>query len=233
MKKINLYNSILLLLCIFLLVGCTQKDTNTNEIVDVTETETQNTPEDLPFEINATNAVQENSIMYKINNEESIINWSGSAVVGKEHNGTLAISEGSVKISNNDFEEGSFIIDMESMTADNDKLLDHLKNEDFFEVETHPTATINITNIEETVTTKTDNKYNVTGNLTIKGITNLIEFPAIIIKEENRYQVSAQFTIDRTKWDITFKSGSIFSELGDSAIKDEMNLDLQMIVEAI
>jgi polyisoprenoid-binding protein YceI len=77
---------------------------------------------------------------------------------------------------------GSFVLDMTSINATDlsgeyqQKLNGHLKNGDFFEVEKYPTATFKITGVKK----NNDKVYTslVTGNLTVKGKTNAISFPA-------------------------------------------------------
>jgi polyisoprenoid-binding protein YceI len=76
---------------------------------------------------------------------------------------------------------GTFTIDMTSITNQDiedetykQKLLGHLKSDDFFSTDKHPRATLLITKLTPTG----QNTYQVKGNLTIKGITKTIEFPA-------------------------------------------------------
>jgi hypothetical protein len=66
--------------------------------------------------------------------------------------------------------------------------------------------------------------YNVKGNLTIKGITNEISFPAKVSLENGNVQAMGTATIDRTKWNIKYGSGKFFQGLGDKMIYDEFEI---------
>jgi len=104
---------------------------------------------------------------------------------------------------------------------------EHLKNEDFFDVENFPTSKLVITSAEQ----RTDNIYKITADLTIKGITNKIVFTANVTVKRNNFLATANIVIDRTKWDVVYKSGNIFKDLGDKIIHDEINFDIFLLSE--
>ena len=151
---------------------------------------------------------------YTLDTELSTITYTGFGV-GKSHIGTFSLTEGIIE-KNEGKVSGDFTIDITSMTAESDRLLGHLKSADFFDVENNPTATLTITDI--------DDNYQVTGDLTMKGNTHEVSFPAKVSGEK----VAANFKIDRTKWDIKYGSGSFFDDLGDKAIKDEVEIGLNL-----
>lgn len=166
-----------------------------------------------------------------VNTEASTIVWTGAKVVGNSHTGTLALKSGSLDISRGKLKGGSFTVDMTSLT-DTDlegewkgKLEGHLKSDDFFGVEKFPTAEFNITNVESTG----GSDYNVTGDITIKGKTESISFPATVKEAGNGYEASASITVDRSKFDVRYGSGSFFDNLGDKAIKDEFVLEVKLV----
>ena len=99
----------------------------------------------------------------------------------------------------------------------------HLTSSDFFNVEAFPTATLKITKVLKN--TKIANTYNLTANLTVKGITKSITFPATFKKVGNVFEGNAKITLDRTKWDIKYGSSSF---LGDKAIKNEIELNVNI-----
>ena len=109
----------------------------------------------------------------------------------------------------------------------NDKLIGHLKSDDFFGTAKHPTAKFEITK----VTLKEGVNYDVTGKLTIKGITNEITFPALIKQTETAAKIVTVATIkvNRTKFDIKYGSASFFESIGDKAINDEFDLTISVI----
>jgi polyisoprenoid-binding protein YceI len=98
-----------------------------------------------------------------------------------------------------------------------------LKSDDFFSVVKHPTATLKITKVlKVTDPAKLDYDYLVTADLTIKGIKNPVEFPVYLESKGKSYKATAKITIDRSKWDVRYGSTSFFDNLGDKAIKNDI-----------
>ena len=125
--------------------------------------------------------VKHNHKTLKVNPDVSSVEWIGEKVTGK-HNGSIKIKEGSISLHDGKLSTGKIIIDMESITCSDlegewsDKLVGHLNSADFFDVKNHKTSTLEITGF----THKEEKNYTVKGNLTIKGITKPITFPASI-----------------------------------------------------
>lgn len=170
---------------------------------------------------------------YTVNREQSKLTWTGSKVTG-EHRGNIHISEGKLVTDGKTLKAGSFKIDMTSITnqdiedeAYKQKLLGHLKSDDFFSTDKHPQSTFVITKV-----TPTGNEaYQVKGNLTIKGITKEIEFPATVQVDENQVNARAKILVDRTQYDIKYGSGSFFDNLGDKAIDNEFELNVNLVAQ--
>ncbi|MBE2189591.1 MAG: YceI family protein [Desulfobulbaceae bacterium] len=169
---------------------------------------------------------------YTIDAKSSTIKWIGEKVIGK-HWGTIKLQEGHL-MRNDNQTRGEFRIDMTTIKIDdlkdagtNAKLLGHLKSDDFFNVDNFKTATFILDKITP-YNPKPGENYNywVSGKLTIKGITNEIRFPAQIDFSETSFTSNAEFTIDRTKWNVKYNSGSLFSGLGDSMIYDDIKFEL-------
>lgn len=164
---------------------------------------------------------------YTVNTDSSTIEWQGFKPAGS-HNGTIGIENGIINTYNGSISGGSFLINMNSLKdSENDaKLEKHLKSSDFFDVEKYPNAAFEITSIE-----KVEDKTMLSGNLTIKGIKNNITFPVSVTNENDTVTLSSEtFSIDRTKWDIKFKSKSFFDELEDKFIND--NIEIKVTVKA-
>jgi polyisoprenoid-binding protein YceI len=164
---------------------------------------------------------------FKVNTDESSIKWEGKKI-GGAHNGHILIKEGTLTLQENQLTKGVFLIDMKSITNMDiegdeykNKLVGHLKSDDFFAVEKFPTAQLKITNSKPFV----NNKAKLTGDLTIKGKTAPIEFE--VTKIGNTY--STVLTIDRSKYDVRYGSKSFFDNLGDKVIYDEFTLDVKLI----
>lgn len=163
---------------------------------------------------------------YKVDAEKSKLTWVGKKVTG-QHNGTITIAEGSLSVKSKKVTGGSFVIDMTSITDidKNERLVGHLKSDDFFSTEKHPKATFIIT----TITPSEKEQFVIKGNLTIKGITNEVEFPATIQQLGKQITAKAKILVDRTKFDIKFRSGNFFENLGDKAIEDNFELNVELV----
>ncbi len=165
----------------------------------------------------------------------SKLKWTGKKLTG-EHFGTIQISKGNLILEGNTLTGGSFTIDMKTIVVEdltdpgkNKDLTDHLFSDDFFSVANHPEATFTITGVEALATPDAaGNTHTIAGNLTIKGITQGIRFPANVLIDDLGVTAKANFNIDRTLWDIKFKSGKFFPELGDKAISDEIGIALEL-----
>ena len=160
----------------------------------------------------------------RVNAENSTIKWIGSKVASS-HEGTVNIQRGVLMIDHGTLVGGRFSIDMTSINNTDieseeyrAKLNGHLKNKDFFNVEQFPLATIIITKA-----VKGDgNSYKILADLTIKGITHPVTFPANVAIDGLNFLATAKIKIDRTKWEIKYNSGNFFKDLGDKIILDEI-----------
>lgn len=168
---------------------------------------------------------------FKANTSNSKINWKGFKPTG-EHYGTIMLKEGYFKIKENKIVGGEFKIDMNSITdldmaADNKynaKLVNHLKSDDFFGVEKYPIAIFKIISTE----TKGD-KLLIKGNLTIKNKTNPVSFLAKVHLSDTKLHITSDnFKIDRSKWNIKYKSKAFFENLADKFIYDDMEISINI-----
>lgn len=171
---------------------------------------------------------------YVVNAGASKVAWLAKKVTG-EHNGLVAIQQGELSLDGGKLVGGSFTIDMNSITcldieneAYNTKFVTHLKSDDFFGTATHPTAKLVIKKVEA----KGDNNYAVTGDLTIKGITNEIGFDANVAENGGKVNATANIVVNRAKYDIKYRSGSFFDGLGDKMIYDEFTLTVNLEANA-
>ncbi len=168
---------------------------------------------------------------YKVDVAKSDAKWHAKKVTG-EHMGNISLKGGQMDVQGNKVVGGTFTFDMNSITCTdltdagyNQKLIGHLKSDDFFSVEKNPTATFKITNIKPAA--GKDNAT-VTGDLTIKGITKAISFPAVISVKNGVATAKADVTVDRSKFDIRYGSKSFFDNLGDKAIYDEFVVSIDV-----
>jgi hypothetical protein len=176
------------------------------------------------------------SVPYAILPAQSVVAWEGSKVTGK-HDGTIGVQSGNIYVYEGYLVGGTVYMDMENLVVldledpdMNARLTGHLKSDDFFSVETYPTATFEFLRFEELDEPDDEgNNYKVTGNLTIKGITHTIAFNANIHEHDNQIHALADFDLDRTLWDVRFRSGRFYENLGDNLIHDHFNLKLDVV----
>lgn len=161
----------------------------------------------------------------------SDVHWWGYKIAKSEassHDGTVKVKSGNVVMKGNQVAGGTFLLDMTSINATDlsgeyqTKLNNHLKNGDFFEVDKFPTAVYKITSVK-----KNTNKafpYMVSGNLTVKGKTNAVAFPAKITSSNGAVSiVSDKFTIDRQKFGVAYKSS-----MQDVLVKDDIDMTVKV-----
>lgn len=178
---------------------------------------------------------EKHETVYAIDAKTTTATWLGKKVTG-QHEGKISIANGSIRNDHNTITGGTIEFDMNSITCTdltdkewNDKLVGHLKAEDFFSSSKYPTSKFEITKVTPIATLKPDNDFNVTGKLTIKGITNAITFPAKIKMDEKTMVVIAKIIVNRTKFDIKYGSASFFENIGDKAISDDFELNVNLV----
>lgn len=208
----------LVVLATLSLTSCKNEKTETTETVD------------------AAVATEEASI-YTVDESKSIIEWVGSKPAGK-HNGTIALSKGELALNNGKVESGNFTIDMNTITVldlatgdGKEDLEGHLKGrgkeedaDHFFNTKKFPEGTFEITAVQtiDAVTT-------VSGNLTLKDITKSVSFPATISVDGDTVMLNSEtFIIDRTQWNVNYASKSIFDDLKDKFVNDEIELKVSL-----
>ena len=74
--------------------------------------------------------------------------------------------------------------------------------------------------------TLNEKSYELVGDLTIKDITHAITFT---LKPEDNQSFKAELTFDRSKYDVRFRSGSFFENLGDKLILDDIKLEVTLV----
>jgi polyisoprenoid-binding protein YceI len=161
------------------------------------------------------------------NISESNIRWYGEEITGKTHFGNLSFKEAQIEIQDGVINGGKFVVDMNTLSVEDLsgggklKLEGHLKSDDFFSVKKNPQATLKITQ-KAKVNGETQTLY---GDLIIKGIKNPID--CTIIFGDNKTAV-ARMTFDRSKYNVRFRSGSFFENLGDKLILDDIRLEVSL-----
>ncbi|MGB5370876.1 MAG: YceI family protein [Flavobacteriaceae bacterium] len=179
----------------------------------------------LVFGITATATEPVNDGKKEVKPEASRIAWKAYKVTGSHH-GTIDLKSGALVFDNDQLTGGEFEVQMTSLISidlegeSKGKLEGHLKSDDFFGVENHPTSTLVFTKVEPSG----KNSYDVTGDLTIKGITKPVTFDVSIYGSK----ATATMKIDRSEYDVRYGSGSFFENLGDKTIYDEFDLVIDL-----
>lgn len=179
------------------------------------------------------------AVTYKVDSAASKIEWLAKKVTG-QHNGTIAVKGGELKAEGAKLTAGAFSINVKSLKVlditdaeMNADLTGHLNSPDFFNTAEHPEAKFEIVSAEaiEGAAAGTPN-YTVKGNLTMKGITKAITFPATITMDATQLNANAEFDIDRTEWDIKYGSGKFFQNLKNKAINDNFTVKFAIVAKA-
>lgn len=175
------------------------------------------------------------TINFEIVSSNSSVEWTGRKVTGA-HNGTIGIKNGNFIFNDGKIKGGNVVIDTTSIKildvtdpATNTQFAGHLASDDFFSIEKFPTATLDILSVKEISSTT----YHLEGNLTIKDITHLVGFEAQVNNDNNTLSLGGKLIIDRTKYDIKFRSGNFFKDLGDTLIYNDFELDFNITAEAV
>ena len=168
---------------------------------------------------------------YKLDKSNSTVKWNGKKVTG-EHYGTIDLKSGNLEVADNKIKSGTFQMDMTTITNEdlsnestNKKLVGHLKSDDFFSVDKHPVSTLVIKEVKH----KSGKTHSFTGDLIIKGITHPVNFDTEVVIDGDNLRAKGKMDVDRTLYDIKFRSGKFFSDLGDNMIYDTFTLDFDVV----
>jgi polyisoprenoid-binding protein YceI len=189
-------------------------------------------------EANATVLASENALSYKVDLENSIVDWKGSKPTGT-HTGTINFIDGQALINGEKLEGGKFVFDMNSITVTDLKSGDgkedlemHLKGtgdkekDDFFNVLKYPKGSFEVTGVASE-----NGKSMITGNLVLKEISKSITIPAMITSDATSMTIKSEpFMIDRTEWKINYGSKSVFDNLKDKYVDDNIELTINVKV---
>lgn len=171
--------------------------------------------------------------VYNVDVTKSTITWEGKKFSGS-HSGFVNLTSGTLGFNGKKLAQGGFIANMTTIktmdggTKPNAGLDKHLKADDFFGVEQFPAANFVIKKVAGNGA-----NVNITGDLTIKGVTQSVTFPATVVwGADNTVTATAEkITIDRTKFGVKYKSKSLFSDLGDNFIYDEFNIGVKLVAK--
>jgi polyisoprenoid-binding protein YceI len=172
---------------------------------------------------------------YLLSKDESVLYWKAYYVISGGHEGTMHFFSGKITTTPDRQLKGEFVLDMNSIEntdinpkEDGDGLEEHLRSDDFFSTLFYTKGFFSILKTEALA--KPD-QFAVTGFLTLKALTHQISFPATIRTEKDVMKVKAEITIDRTKWGINYNSKTIFGDLKDGVISDNIDIRLDLTLK--
>lgn len=208
---------------VFALASCAPRGDRTSEMMERLELG------EIPEEVD----------VFNIQTGQSEVAWLGQTIVGRSHDGTIGIQSGELYVYNGTLLGGRVDIDMNQIVVLdiedpdlNARLRGHLMNDDFFAVDQYPVSTLEIASFEPIEGAAAGGpNYRVTGNLTIRGITHGIAFDAFVDQNESRIHATADFAFDRSLYNVRFRSGRFFEDLGENLIIDDIGLGVNLIAE--
>jgi polyisoprenoid-binding protein YceI len=149
------------------------------------------------------------------NPRATTIRWRGTGLGGRGvREGTVALASGMLVIRHEQLTSGSFTIDMRSLDG-------ALRGADFLDVARHPTAAFRSTGAKRVGTSR----WQVAGDLTMRGITKPITFDTDVRWEEVGHMIAVStITLDRRQWQI----GSSASAVAVAAIDHDIQLSVSL-----
>lgn len=183
---------------------------------------------------NTLNQVSFEEGIYSVVVDRTELSWIGKEISTKIHTGTLNLSNGTIQIIDENTINGNITIDMSSINVTDlqgrakEMLEGHLRSADFFEVENYPNATLNF---KSKSYNKLKNLIDFEGQLTIKDISNPIFFSATLIESSPYLKAKSILSFDRSKYNVRFRSGSFFENLGDKLILDDIDVNIVLVTE--
>lgn len=175
---------------------------------------------------------------YLIDTTLSKIVWVGTKINGS-HSGNLKIIAGKIGVKDGKVASGIFVIDVASLSntdlpaKEKHKIETHLKSADFFDIAHFPTADFLISKVA-IFNPDTDKSvlqgatHTLSGNLTLKGVTKNVRFPAKIQMDDHQLTATADFVINRTDWGMNYKGAK---NPQDWLINKEVNIKLSIIAQ--
>ena len=164
----------------------------------------------------------------------SSVEWLGKELTTKTHTGTLGINSGYVEIDQEKRVKGEVVIDMQTLIVTDlsgrskEVLEGHLKSDDFFGTNNFPKATLRF---HSNGVINEANQIDFQGDLTIKDISNKIDFSATVLDNSENLKALAKMTFDRSKYNVRYRSGTFFDDLGDKLILDDIDVNVLIVAE--
>jgi len=168
------------------------------------------------------------TVNVNVDNATSLVTWKGEMIGGLYgHQGTVALKESKLQLTDGKVSGGSFTIDLASIKPTDanynpkegkspENLVGHLTTGDFFDTANHPTASFSITSVA-------GDKAN--GKLTVRGVTNDETIENIVVSPDgDNVKVTGKLTFDRQKYGVAYSTGS-----KDNILSDDIVIDVALV----
>ena len=171
---------------------------------------------------------------YSLLIDDSELSWIGTELSTKTHTGTIDFTDGTIVVDNDNTISGNVKINMSTINVTDlqgrskEMLERHLRSSDFFEVESFSEAKFSF--ISKSFD-KLSNQISFVGDLTIKDITNPISFNATLLETSPFLKAKAVLSFDRSKYNVRFRSGNFFENLGDKLILDDIDVNIRLVTK--
>ena len=171
---------------------------------------------------------------YSLLINDSELSWIGTELSTKTHTGTIDFTDGTIVVDSDNTISGNVKINMSTINVTDlqgrskEMLERHLRSSDFFEVESYSEAKFSF--ISKSFD-KLSNQISFVGDLTIKDITNPISFNATLLETSPFLKAKAVLSFDRSKYNVRFRSGNFFENLGDKLILDDIDVNIRLVTK--
>ena len=171
---------------------------------------------------------------YSLLIDDSELSWIGTELSTKTHTGTIDFTDGTIVVDSDNTISGNVKINMSTINVTDlqgrskEMLERHLRSSDFFEVESYSEAKFSF--ISKSFD-KLSNQISFVGDLTIKDITNPISFNATLLETSPFLKAKAVLSFDRSKYNVRFRSGNFFENLGDKLILDDIDVNIRLVTK--
>ncbi len=165
---------------------------------------------------------------WTVDKPHSFVKFSVSHMVVSEAEGTFKVFDGTVEHTKADLSDAkiNFSIDVNSINTENENRDKHLKSDDFFNAEKFPTMKFESTSLQPLG----NNKYKLTGNLTIRDITKPVTFDVTYggtITSQGKTKAGFKATTTLNRFDYNLK-WSAATETGGMVVGKEVEVSLKL-----
>jgi len=176
---------------------------------------------------------------HPIDLSESSIEWSGRNLL-KKHHGRIGLRSGQLEFAHGELTGGRAVIDLNNIvcfdlqgTEWHDVLINHLRSDDFFDVERFPEALVVIDGARRIDNARLGRpNLEINADVTLKGVSATLKFVAMSgVTPDGKAAAQAVFSFDRTRWKVLYGSGRFFYRLGRNLVNDLIELEIKIVTQ--